>query len=263
MTRIPKIVLRLLVIVAILYIIFGVVLFIFQRDLIYFPTAQDFNACPELPADILKVTHQGTRMYVHKATDNWVIVYHGNAGSACDRSYYLDYFDTTKFSYILVEYAGYSNGTENPSQDALMENVRAVEDYLQKEKAVKKTILGESLGTALAAYHSSISNPDKLILISPFDSLEHVSQSLYWYYPITLLLLDTYPSMEWTKNTNNVLIIHGTNDTIVPIKFGKSLFDTISGNNKDFVEIPGADHNDIFNFPKTSSTIADFIRADL
>ena len=260
MPLLKKALLSLIRIFVAVYILFGALLFVYQRHYIYFPSKQDFNACANLPSDVEKITYEGTRMYVHKATDSWVVIYHGNAGSACDRSYYLDYFDARKYSYIIVEYAGFSNDSESPSQDAWMKNVRDADDYLKAQKAAKKIVIGESLGTALASYHSYIDRPDRLILISPFDSLEHVSQSMYWFYPIKLMLHDKYPSATWLADADHVLIIHGSDDDIVPIRFGRSLFDAISGADKTFVTVPGAGHNDIHDFNLTKESINRFFR---
>ena len=42
------------------------------------------------------------------------------------------------------------------------------------------------------------------------------------------------------------LIIHGQNDSIVPLAEGKRLYDSIGAGDKRLLIIPGADHNDIF-----------------
>ncbi|HYF05552.1 MAG TPA: alpha/beta hydrolase [Patescibacteria group bacterium] len=210
--------------------------------------------------DASPVEYEGTRMYVHKATDNWVVIYHGNAGSACDRSYYLNYFSPKNFSYIIVEYAGYSNDKNSPSQSALMQNVEAANNYIKTQNPTTITVIGESLGTALASYHSKINPPNKLLLISPFDSLSRVSQSHYWFYPTSLMLLDKFPAVKWVKGSNNVLIIQGTMDTLIPNIFGQALYEQISGKNKSLIKIPGAGHNDIYDFQLTVEEITKFLK---
>jgi fermentation-respiration switch protein FrsA (DUF1100 family) len=42
------------------------------------------------------------------------------------------------------------------------------------------------------------------------------------------------------------LIIHAEFDHIIPFADGQTLFDTCSANEKTFLKIPGANHNDIF-----------------
>ena len=250
---------RLLVGVIVVYLILGLVIFIFQRKFIYFPSAQNFNICSNLP-DASKVVYQGTRMYVHKSTSDWIVIYHGNAGSACDRSYYLNYFNVKDYSYIIVEYTGYSNDSAPPSQNALIKNVGAVNNYIKTQNPATINVIGESLGTALAAYHSHINPPNKLILISPFDSLEHVSQANFWFYPTGLMLWDKFPSGEWVQNANNVLIIQGSNDTTIPPKFGQALFQQIPGLNKKLIIIPGAEHNNIYSNKLTIISISNFLK---
>jgi uncharacterized protein len=250
---------RLFAIMTIVYVIFGIVIFIFQRKFVYYPSPQDFSSCPNFHK-ASKVTHNGTRMYVSKATDDWIIIYHGNAGSACDRSHFLHYFDPRKYSYIIVEYTGYSNDQDHPSQAALLKNVEAVNDYLKSQSASQVTLVGESLGGALAAYHSSLIKVHKLLFISPFNSAQDLAQYHYWFYPIYFMVLDKYPSEQWVTGANSALIIHGTQDRIIPPKFGKILFEKIDTQDKTFVEIPGADHNDIYDYELTTTSILDYLK---
>jgi fermentation-respiration switch protein FrsA (DUF1100 family) len=240
--------------VIVVYIIFGLILVFFQEKFIYFPSNQDFNNCPVL-ANMEKVTFNETRMYVQKTTDNWVVFYHGNAGSACDRSYIMNYFDSSDYSYIFVEYTGYSNDDKKPNQKNLMQNSVDVNNYLKTQNPKNVTIVGQSLGTALASYQYSFNDSDKLLLISPFNNFIDLSKYYYWYYPVKFMLRNTYPTDEWIKDANNVYIIHGSNDTTVPVKFGYSLFNTVKGPNKKYIEVKNAGHNDIFNYIETQKAI--------
>lgn len=240
------------------YLVLGAIIFAFQRYVIYVPTPQKFSACDNFPG-AEKINYQGTRMYIHKAGAQWIIIYHGNAGSACDRYYYLDYFDQKKYSYIVVEYTGYSGAPGHPSQSALLENVRAANDYLKSQDSASVTVIGESLGSALAAYHASIDPPQKLLLISPFDSLVSVGQYHFPFYPINLMLLDKFPSAAWVKNTDNVLVLQGTADTVVPNSSGEALFNEINGMHKQLIKIPGAGHNNIYFNPQAAQAIKNFL----
>jgi hypothetical protein len=90
------------------YLGFGTFLTLRQEHVVYLPFPQDFTTCPAFSA-AEKVSHQGTRMYVSNLHMPTVVLYHGNAGSACDRYFYADLFSLAGYGYIIVEYAGYSN----------------------------------------------------------------------------------------------------------------------------------------------------------
>ena len=241
------------------YIGLGLVLFFLQRKYIYFPANQDFYDCAGFE-DAEKINWQGTRMYVKQNTNRWVVIYHGNAGSACDRAYLKLEFEKLGYSYIFVEYAGYSNDNLKPSQERLVKNVEAAVDYLKQFNPSSVVVLGESLGSALASYHASVSKVEKVLLIGAFNNLSDVAAHHYKVYPVKLVLRDKFSAEEWLKETNNVLFIHGTNDDIIPIQFGQRLYQAIKADQKQFVEIEGAGHNDIYEYPLTYETIQNYLK---
>jgi pimeloyl-ACP methyl ester carboxylesterase len=209
-----------------------------------------------------KVVQNGTRMYVHKSTDKWIVLYHGNDDSACAELNFVDSFiNTNAFSFIVVEYDGYGGKTKRSTERGLLKNVRDANEYLQSQKPSSVTLVGESLGAALATYHSSIKKPDKMLLVAPFDTLVNAAKVRYWFYPIDLMLLDKYRSKEWIGGADKVLVVHGTKDAIVPIQLGKTLFSAIHSKHKMFIEIEGAGHTPaIFAYKKTREAVTSFLR---
>jgi len=58
---------------------------------------------------------------------------------------------------------------------------------------------------------------------------------------------DQYPSEDWLKNYRGpIAIILAEDDTIVPAKFGQSLYDTYAGPKK-LIIANQADHNDLLH----------------
>lgn len=256
MKKVTKIVIFLLVTV---YILFGFLIFIYQRSYIYYPNKQDFNLCPNF-ADAEKIIIKGTRIYFKRNSDKLIIFYHGNAGSACDRKFIKDHLEKLGFSYIFVEYAGYSNDKEKPAQKLLMKDVENVNYFLENREFNSIVIMGESLGSSLALYHSSLAKENKLLLISPFFTLSNLAKKVFPFYPISLMLLDNYDNTKWMEGVNNVLIIHGNIDNIIPISESKKLFDKIRAKSKQFIEISGGNHNDIYSFDRTWSAIDNYLK---
>lgn len=250
---------RFFTIIVLAYLCLGVVLFLFQGKYIYFPDNSEFDSCAEF-ADAEKINVNGTRGYFKKNSDKLVVFYHGNAGSACDRVFLESIFDQIKVSYIFVEYAGYAGDQRKPNIDLILQDARNINDFLKTQEFKQLTLAGESLGSAVATYHSSLVKEDKLLLITPFDYIANVAQKHYPIYPISLLLREDYNTLEWANDVNSISIIHGTNDTIIPIVFAKNLYDRINTTDKIFVEISSAGHNDLFNFPKSTSAMIDYLK---
>lgn len=249
---------RLLPILIFIYIGFGLIIFLFQKNLFYYPTSQDFNSCKGFEdSEILNVN--GTRAYFKSNSENLIIFYHGNAGSACDRSFLKDEFEKLNLSYIFVEYTGYSGDSRKTSKLALMKDVENINEFLKDHHFQTIILAGESLGTSLATYHSSILNEDKLLLISPFYRAVEVAKSHYAIYPISLMLSENYDNSLWINDLKNVLIIQGEDDEIIPIEQSEKLFNKMKIGNKRRILITDAHHNDIYNFPETYTAINNYL----
>ncbi len=244
-------------IVFLIYIIFGLLIFLFQRSFIYYPSKQDFASCPGF-SNAEKIDYQGTRMYVHKSTDQWAVIYHGNAGSACDRAFLLSFLDQATYSYVFVEYTGYSNDAGKPSQAALMKNAEDAAAYVASQHPAKVKIFGESLGTALAVYHAQLQKPDAVLLISPFDALTNVARDHYPLYPVGLMLRDTYPSVQWIRAVGHIIIMHGADDTFVGADLARNLYEQAPGPNKVFVLVDRAGHNTMYGTPQVQDELKAF-----
>lgn len=250
---------RIAVIVFLVYFGFGLLLFVMQNKYIYFPSSQDFDACPQF-SDSEKLSINGTRAYYKNVSEKLIVFYHGNAGSACDRAFLKDYFSGLGYSSVFVEYSGYSNDKRQSSQKALMRDAENINEFLKTTGRQELVIAGESLGASLALYHSSMANEDKLLLIAPFYSLESLAQSHYPVYPVSWMLFDKYENHRWLNDIRQVAIIHGNADTIIPATESKKLFGEIISENKKYSEISGSNHNDLYDYPETFTALADFLK---
>lgn len=249
-----------LLIFVLFYIGFGIGITIFQEKIIYRPSAQDFDACPAF-ASAEKIKFGETRAYFKEAGEKLAVLYHGNAGSACDRDSWGRIFEENGYSFLVVEYEGYSNDTKAPSHEGVQKNVRDVIAFLESRHFREVVVAGESIGSGPASLHVSFSPPQKLLLLSPFSDLRSVARSIYWYYPSSLMVDNAFDNGESLKNfSGKTRIIHGENDTIIPQKFGRTLFESIGSRDKEFVSVAEANHNDIFMFEETATAINNFLQ---
>jgi uncharacterized protein len=243
-----------------LYLLFGLFLFLNQKSFIYYPDKQDFNSCKEF-SDAEKIVVNGTKIYFKNNSDIMVVFYHGNAGSACDRSFIKNQIEKVGYSYAFVEYAGYSNDTKKTSKNRILKDVENTNSFLLQKNYKEIIVIGESIGTGPASYHSSISHVSKLVLISPFNKLSDVAKKTYSLYPLSILLTENYDNEKWLKYYNGaVLIIHGDKDTFVPSDLSLKLFNTLTAKDKQYKIINGASHNDIYNYEETFNELELFLK---
>lgn len=254
--------LQLIAILATIYVLFGLLLFLRQKSMIYYPDGQDFESCAGF-SDYEKITYKGTRFYFKEKGRSAIVYYHGNAGSACDRSAIKSVFEDTDSSLIFVEYAGYSGGEKMPSQKLILEDVENVHDFVEKRGFKNNAVYGQSIGSGAASYHASLGNVDKLILSSSFSNLNEVAQSKYLLYPAKLLLREKYNNLGWLENfKGRILLVHGDSDLIIPHRFSQKLFSQLSTEKKEYVLIPKKGHNDLWSSPLYADKIAEFLASD-
>jgi pimeloyl-ACP methyl ester carboxylesterase len=249
---------RALVFFLFFYITFGIYLTINQERVIYQPSAQDFNNCPAL-ATTEKVNHNGTRMYVSGTALPVVVLYHGNAGSACHRSFFGQIFNEAGYDFIIVEYTGYSNDPIAPSHQRTKEDVRNVIDFLAERGVSDVSLIGESLGTGVASYHASLSPPEKILLLSAFTDLTDMARERFWFYPTSLMVDNTFDNQQALRTYNgHVTILHGEKDTLTPLKLSQELYSSIT-TDKEFIVVTGAGHNNLLLYDVTIEEIRRFL----
>lgn len=245
-SSIKSLLLHLFFAIIISYFLLGTILYIFQDNFLYRPDNQDFFNCKELEYTN-KINFNSTRFYYKNNSENLVVFYHGNAGSACDREEIADLFNINNFSFILVEYAGYSNDNRTPTKKLLYNDVRNINEFINSKNFSNIFIVSESIGSAFASYHVSLNKPEKIILISPFDELRNVVASKYPFYPSKYLLNNNYNNYEFLSNySNEILIIHGELDKVIPNKLSKNLYYSINSTNKKYILLEGKGHNNMY-----------------
>jgi uncharacterized protein len=233
------------------YVLALTILAIGQRRLLYFPYASEVPpaAVALTKADIFHLqTEDGERLlawYVAPARGRPLILYfHGNANGLADRGPRFQRLTETGDGLLAVEYRGYPGSTGSPSEDGLLRDgeatyAKAIALGLPADRFV---VMGESLGTGVAVDIASRHKIGALVLDSPYSSTVDVAAARFWMFPVRWLMRDQFHSDEKIgKITAPVLMVHGSGDWTVPIRFGERLF-ALANQPKDFIRVDGAGH---------------------
>jgi uncharacterized protein len=87
--------------------------------------------------------------------------------------------------------------------------------------------------------------PRALILESPFTSAVDVGQQAFPWLPVRWIMRNRFASLEKIGQYHGpLLIIHGTQDTVIPFTMGQTLF-ARANEPKRFYAVAGADHNEV------------------
>jgi fermentation-respiration switch protein FrsA (DUF1100 family) len=222
-----------------------------QRKLLYFPYAREVApGSVGLPqAEILHIeTDDGERLlawYVAPAPGRPLILYfHGNANGIADRAERFHAFTAPGNGLLAVEYRGYPGSTGSPSETGLIADGEAgyAKALALGVPPARIVAMGESLGTGVAVDVAARHEVGALVLDSPYSSTVDVAAAFYWMFPVRLLMRDQFRSDEKIgKVQAPVLMVHGTSDGVIPIRFGEKLF-ALANPPKDFIRVEGAGH---------------------
>ena len=118
-------------------------------------------------------------------------------------------------------------------------------------------IYGQSLGSGPATWLASRVDCGQLILQSPFSSLPDLMRRYAPIYPMGWLAKYQFNNAERLPEVDApITIIHGTDDRIIPIRFGRMLAKAAPGRVR-MIELEGAGHNDMLVHPQFPSSLAD------
>ena len=239
--------------VVVLYCGLVALLYVAQRSLQYFPerrrTAPRAVGLPEAEEAVLD-TADGERVIVWHVSPREgrpvFLYFHGNGGSLRWRDKRFRTLISDGSGLVALSYRGYGGSSGRPTETGLVEDAATAYAFAIARYPAEHVVLwGESLGSALALAVAAEKPVGHLVLEAPFTSAADVGAQHYWLVPVRLLIKDQFRSdLRASKVRAPVLVVHGENDTIVPMTFGKQLYDLIQAP-KRFVRVAGAGHNDL------------------
>ena len=224
--------------VVFIYLAVALVLFIFQRKLIYASWLRDAPAVGgrgvdglekiwrELPGSEGKVEAwllPGEGVSVERPGP-LVVFTHGNAELIDDWTTSLDTYRRWGFNVLLPEYRGYGRSGGSPAQDDITDDLVWFLDRVSARPEVDGDTLilhGRSLGGGAACAIASERPPKVLILQSTFARLADLSGRFFM---PSFLVLDEWDNEEVVATLDcPVLIMHGPGDEVVPFPHSQRL----------------------------------------
>lgn len=187
---------------------------------------------------------------------------HGNAEDAKGTLQALEELSNKGYTVASVDYPGYGLSDGSPDEDGCYRNVHRLYDWLVEKRGFKPediVVDGFSIGTGPATELASTRPCGGLILEAPFLSAPRAVTR------VRLLPVDPFPNLKRIcKVKCRVLVIHGTDDCIVPYSQGEALF-KLANEPKRFVSVKDGDHNslaDDMGFENYCRLIEEFVDAD-
>jgi alpha-beta hydrolase superfamily lysophospholipase len=200
-----------------------------------------------------------------KAVNGTIIVFHGNAGTAADRVFYVKSLAALGYRVILAEYPAYGGREGKVGETAFVSDASETVRLAFEQYGRPLFLLGESLGCGVAAAvaKETTIKIDGIILITPWDTLASVAQSKFPFFPVRLFLKDKYDNIgNLGSFKKGIAVVGAERDEVIPVNHANRLYLALPSKAKKIWIVKDAGHNDWPMFMDTSflKEIMDFVR---
>ena len=242
-----------------------------QNKFLYFPSTSAPSA-EALREDNIKFWPSSQKDYRGlvaandvKQSKGTIIVFHGNGGTAADRTFYIQALAELGYRVIIAEYPMYGGRKGELGEKAFVIDANATVRLAFEQFGEPLFLLGESLGCGVAAAVANQASVkiEGLILITPWNTLTSVAQEKFPFLPIRLLLTDKYDNIGNLKSfKGRICVVGAERDEIIPLIHAHNLYSSLSSVAKRMWIIEKAGHNDWFMYINISwwKEIMDFVK---
>lgn len=193
-------------------------------------------------------TKRGQRIpafFLDKRAPLTILFSHGNAE---DLGHILHYFEivgqTIHANIFAYEYTGYGCSSGSPSEEDIYADIEAAYQYLRDVVGVpwdRVVLFGRSMGSAASVHLATLTPVRGLILQCPMLSVFRIAFNSRFTVPGDRLTnIDRIRQIEAP-----VLVIHGTDDEIVPFWHGQELHALCKDQSVQPLWVKGGSHNNI------------------
>ena len=194
----------------------GVCAFVFaiQRSLIYYPQPSslgDRDTTVTLPVADAHVVASLRPKPGAKA-----VVYFGGNGEDVTGSVAGLMEAFPHHALYLLHYRGYGGSAGTPSEAAIVGDALALFDEARREHA-NVTAVGRSLGSGVAVRVASARPVARLVLVTPYDSVQGIAAARFAFFPVKWLLRDKFESWKYAPSvTAPTLLVAAEHDEVIP-----------------------------------------------
>jgi uncharacterized protein len=243
----------LVALVAIGYLALCVALFVFQRSLIYFPQPR---ALVGNASTITLPIEEGQVLVTTRAQPgpNALVYFGGNAEEVAGSLPGLAAAFPEQ-ALFLLHYRGYGGSAGKPTEAALIADALALFDKVHAGHA-NTVVVGRSLGSGVAVQVASMRPVARLVLVTPYDSLQELAARQFPFFPVRWLLQDKFESWRYAPQVSApTLLIAAEYDETIPRDSTEALYARFRSGVASFKVVAGTGHNTISESPQYTALL--------
>lgn len=220
-------------------------LYALQRSFLYFPQPRSAAATAALK---LSLPDAEVLVSVRPLAGPKALIYFG--GNAEDVSLNLPVLSQAfpDHALYLMHYRGYGGSSGSPSEAALRRDALALFDLVKAEHP-QVAAIGRSLGTGIALQLARERPVERLVLVTPYGSIQELAAAQFRWFPVRWLLQDKYESWrDAPAITVPTLLVVAGRDEVIPRASSERLFARFAPGIATLQVLDGAGHNDVSQF---------------
>jgi len=242
----------------IVYLVCGTLLYFFQEKILFhpleLPVTHQFNFQAPFKEINLAVNAEKNLSIVQFSVPDSVckgvvLYFHGNRKNIERYAPFAVNFTRNNYAVWMIDYPGFGKSTGKRTEQILYTD--AVTLYkMARAKFSKDNIIiyGKSLGTGIAAQLASIRDCKRVILETPYYSIDALMKHYAFIYPVSWLTKYHFPTYSYFKKIEvPITLFHGTNDEVIPYSQALQLAKENPG--VELVTIEKGNHNNLNESP--------------
>jgi pimeloyl-ACP methyl ester carboxylesterase len=168
---------------------------------------------------------------------------------------------------LLIDYRGYGLSEGRPGQVQLEDDAALWLDQAASggsgiARADRLVVMGTSMGSYFATHMAATHRVDGVVLVVPADSVRSLVQSMLPFYPVGLLLKHPFDSMADAPSVHApTVFLVAMNDELVSVSRARRLYEHWGSQERQWVELPRANHYTAASDPAYWRTVGEFLRA--
>ncbi len=244
----------------------------FLLQFVFYPR-KDFTPCPKNAFDLFVAVGGNVsiscRFYAGHREWPWILFFHGNGEVVSDYDEISPFYHQKKINLVVADYRGYGASSGSPTLTDLVKDSHIIFREVREElsrRNLRKDLwrMGRSLGSIAALELASQYQQQMkgLIIESGFPSVVRIMFRLGIPAPVMGREKIDRECLEKIKEVFlPTLIIHGDQDSLVPVENAKTIYQHLASLQKELLIIPLATHNDIMlvGFKDYFNTLQRFI----
>lgn len=189
-------------------------------------------------------------IYYERNKIQTIYFFHGNDGPIGDYIYYISYLGNLGYNVMCFDYPWYGASSGFPYEENIYLSSEIFYEYLAQKKHLDYNNIitfWHSIGSVFALDFSKKYPTNKTILIAPMLSRFDISYARYKIILQKLFFIkNSFENLKKSKYIEQpVMIIHGTNDRVIPYTHGWKLYENFWSKNKNFITLDSYGHSSI------------------